>query len=229
MEEGQSDHGRRVGEIMTDSISGQLVEAFDAAWQDIRERHPDVPAVVITLGSGTMGKRGELTYGHFAAGRWQHDDATLPELFVSGEGLQRGALELLGTLLHEAAHGVAVTREIKDTSRQGRYHNRKFKEIGAELGLVLTEDIKRGWSTTTVPPTTAERYKATLGTLAAALVAYRHAEVHTPGKKKSSNLAVAECACPRKIRVAKTTLAEAPIICGGCDHEFVIIEQEAGE
>jgi hypothetical protein len=28
---------------------------------------------------------------------------------------------VLGTLLHEAAHGLADTREIKDTSRQGRY------------------------------------------------------------------------------------------------------------
>jgi hypothetical protein len=29
---------------------------------------------------------------------------------------------VLGTLLHEAAHGLAQARSIQDTSRQGRYH-----------------------------------------------------------------------------------------------------------
>lgn len=52
--------------------------------------------------------------------RWQHGDQLLSGLFVGGE-LQRGNAEILATLLHEAAHGVAATRGIRDTSRQGRY------------------------------------------------------------------------------------------------------------
>ena len=43
-------------------------------------------------------------------------------MLVSGEGLQRGPTDVLGTLLHEAAHGLAQARSIQDTSRQGRYH-----------------------------------------------------------------------------------------------------------
>ncbi|TWP53224.1 hypothetical protein FKR81_04435 [Lentzea tibetensis] len=210
-----------------ENVATELVRAIDLVWQGICRRHPDVPDIMITVGSGTMGaKPGQTTFGHFAAARWQRDGETLPELFVSGEGLRRGAAATLGTLLHEAAHGVAHVRGIKDTSRQGRYHNRKFKDVGTELGLILEEDPKIGWSITTVPPSTAAEYAAELEALAAALVIYRHAEVHAPSKPKSSNLAVAQCACPRKIRVARSTLAEAPITCGQCSEEFVAEDDE---
>ena len=54
---------------------------------------------------------------------------------ISGEGLRRTAHDVLGTLLHEAAHALAHARGIKDTSRQGRYHNKHFKTLAEELGL----------------------------------------------------------------------------------------------
>jgi hypothetical protein len=206
----------------TECVTARLVSAFDATWTAIRERHPDVPAVVITIGSGTLGsRRGETRLGHFAAGRWQVGDTDrIPELFVSGEGLQRTAEEVLGTLLHEAAHGIAHTREVRDTSRQGRYHNKRFKALGEELGLILEEDPRIGWSVTCVPTKTSNRYRRQVELIKAVLVAFRHAEVTVPGKAHSSNLTVAACDCDRKIRVAKSTLAEAPILCGRCGVEF---------
>jgi hypothetical protein len=56
-------------------------------------------------------------------------------VLVSGEGLQRGPVDVLGTLLHEAAHGLAYARKVSDTSRQGRYHNRRYATLAGELGL----------------------------------------------------------------------------------------------
>ncbi len=91
---------------------------------------------------------------------------------MGGEGLRRGARAVLGTLLHEAAHGVASTRGIKDTSRQGRYHNKKFAELAAELGIVVEPDGARGWSATTLPDDTAAVYVAELAQLAEAITAY---------------------------------------------------------
>jgi hypothetical protein len=35
--------------------------------------------------------------------------------------------------VHEAAHGLANTRGVKDTSRQGRYHNKRFRALAEEL------------------------------------------------------------------------------------------------
>ena len=52
-------------------VAGVLVAALEATWTAIRTHHPDVPAVVVTLGSGTIGtRRAATTLGHFAATRW---------------------------------------------------------------------------------------------------------------------------------------------------------------
>jgi hypothetical protein len=39
------------------SITERLVAALTAAWGAIQDRHPDVPDIVLTLGSGTLGAR----------------------------------------------------------------------------------------------------------------------------------------------------------------------------
>src|SRR6266700_2169878 len=106
----------------TSTAASVLVAALERAWTAIRARHPQVPEVVMAVASGSVGRRGELKLGHFADRRWTVTTAERPELFVGGEGLAAGAVEVLGTLLHEAAHGLAATRGIQDTSRQGRYH-----------------------------------------------------------------------------------------------------------
>ena len=232
------------------SITARLVAALTAAWGAIQDRHPDVPDVVLTLGSGTLGaRRGEVTWGHFAAGRWhitepadgvdvdQDDedggDAAAPapglaELFVGGEGLRRGARAVLGTLLHEAAHGVASARGIKDTSRQGRYHNKKFAELAAELGIVVEPDGARGWSATTLPDDTAAVYVAELAQLAEAITAHRSAEATGGGGTTSRNNPPATCGClpARRIRVARSVLAAGPIVCGLCGSEFTVDEPD---
>src|SRR6266516_6060952 len=137
------------------TISPRLVTAIDRTWAAIQAQHPDVPSVVITLGAGSG--TGGLKLGHFADGRWQRAGAKLPELFIGGEGLARGAREVLGTLLHEGAHGVASVRKIQDTSRQGRFHNGRFRALAAELGLDVVKTGSIGWSATTVPDATAAR------------------------------------------------------------------------
>jgi len=100
---------------------------LEQAWTAIRSHHPDVPQVVIVVASGSDPRSRRLNLGHFAAAHWQLTDQATDraEVLVSGEGLQRGPTEVLGTLLHEAAHGLAHARKIGDTSRQGRYHNRR--------------------------------------------------------------------------------------------------------
>ena len=89
--------------MAAESVTPRLVAALDGAWSAIQARHPEVPEVVITLGSGSGPAL--LALGHFHPGAWQRGDSQLPELFVGGEGLARGALPVLGTLLHEAAGG----------------------------------------------------------------------------------------------------------------------------
>jgi hypothetical protein len=203
------------------TISPRLVTALDRTWAAIQVRHPDVPAVVIALGSGS-GTPGHLKLGHFAPDRWQRADSRLSELFIGGEGLQRGARDVLGTLLHEAAHGVAGAREIQDTSRQGRFHNARYRALAEELGLVVAKTGNIGWSDTTVPDPTAALYRTELRHLDEALVAYRRAELGNGrgGRANNNNGVAARCECGRRIRVAESVLSAGPITCGLCGTDF---------
>ena len=201
-----------------------LVAALEHAWRTIRIRHPEVPEAVLVVASGAEGKR--LNLGHFAPHRWQVNGADRHEVLVGGEGLQRGPLDVLGTLLHEAAHGLAQARSIQDTSRQGRYHNRRYATLAHELGLEVASVQPIGWSATTVPVPTADAYAGQLEDLAAALVLWRRQEHRISAGPRSRNLLAAACHCGRRIRAAKATLAEAPILCGLCEHPFEPAEQD---
>ncbi|WP_198954429.1 hypothetical protein [Kineosporia sp. R_H_3] len=234
-------------------LSSPIVAALEQAWTAIQARHPQIPDVVIVLASGSVGApRGALKLGHFAAMRWTHAEATeiaetvgasgsaLGEVFVGGEGLALGAVDVLGTLLHEATHALAHVRGVKDCSRQGRYHNRKFRDLAEELGLDVREVPVIGWSDTHVPAATRDEYAATLTSLTAALTLHRRAEGGMPvtapddeaagadpstgsgsaGPNSSRNGAAARCGCGRRIRVTASVLALGPITCGLCGQPF---------
>ena len=201
-----------------DGAASVLVAALEHAWQRIRSRHPEVPEAVLVVASGAEGKR--LNLGHFAPHRWQVNGADRHEVLVGGEGLHRGPTEVLGTLLHEAAHGLAQARGVQDTSRQGRYHNRRYAALAGELGLEVASVPPIGWSATTVPEQTAAAYASQLEDLAAALILWRRHDHRSNPGPRSRNLLAASCGCGRRIRVAKTTLVEAPILCGACAQPF---------
>jgi hypothetical protein len=214
------------------AAASHLVAALEHAWTAIRTRHPEVPQVVIVVASGSDPRSRRLNLGHFAAGRWQltsPDQATdRPEVLVSGEGLQRGPIDVLGTLLHEAVHGLAYARKVSDTSRQGRYHNRRYATLAGELGLDVAHVQPIGWSATSVPEQTAACYVEVLAELAAALVLWRRAEqASAAGPGRSRNALACMCGCGRRIRVARSVLELAPIVCGGCAERFEPEDDEA--
>jgi hypothetical protein len=196
----------------------RILAVLEDTWQAIRVSHPEIPLVVIIVASGTDGK--QARYGHHAPGRWHVNHEERTEIMISGEGLRRDARDVLGTLLHEAAHALAAARGIKDTSRQGRYHNTKFKTLAEELGINLTFDPAIGWSITTVPDRTAEAYADQMAALHAAMTLWRTDEMLAPAQRRNTNLIAAICPCGRSIRAAASTLAEAPIICTACGEPF---------
>jgi hypothetical protein len=213
------------------AAASRLVASLEQAWTAIRIHHPDVPPVVIVVASGSDPRGKRLNLGHFAAGRWQLTDQPTdrPEVLVSGEGLHRGPVDVLGTLLHEAAHGLAYARKISDTSRQGRYYNRRYATLARELGLDVAQVQPVGWSATSVPEPTAARYTEVLAELAEALVLWRRAEQANPaGPGRSRNALACTCACGRRIRVARSVLELAPILCGGCAQPFEPEDDGAG-
>ena len=219
-------------------IAAPLVQAIQNAWSAIQEANPSVPDVVVTLGTGRVSMGMKL--GHFAASSWTHDGTDVHELFVGAEGLSRGAQALMGTLLHEACHAWAENAGIKDTSRQGRYHNKSFKALAEQIGIEVEHSETLGWSTTTMPDATAAKYEEALLDLDAAMVAYRYGlegfafptgngttggtirvpRISNPGRKSNNNGVSASCGCGRKIRVSRSTFEAAEITCGACGEAF---------
>lgn len=218
--------GRVDADVSIGPISAPMIAALEAAWAAIRDRYPEVPPVVIVVGAGSLGTRGGLRLGHFAALRWHQGEQTaLPEVFIGGEGLARGPAEVLATLLHEAAHALAHVRGIRDTSRQGRWHNARFKQLATELGIAVTKDPSLGWSPTLLTDESRAGYAETITELGAALRLHRRLEptgTETTTKRPSQPACV--CGCGRRIRVAPTVLAAGPITCGLCGTDFVPYE-----
>ena len=201
------------------AAAAHLVAALEHAWQQIRARHPDLPKVQIVIGHGS-GHRGGLLLGHLAPERWQPTGPgeLVHELLVGGEGLARGPADVFTTVLHEAAHALALTRGIADTSRDGRYHNQRYRQLAHELGLHVQRDAQLGWSITTLPPVTRAGYEPVIAAIADAITRHRLPE---PAATVGRNLSVALCACPRRIRVAPGTLRAGPITCELCQHPFI--------
>lgn len=198
----------------------RVITALEKTWTAIQAQHDELPDAVIVVASGTSGRH--PVWGHFAALRWQHGTAKLPEILIAGEGLNRPVTDILATLLHEAAHTLAHVRGIKDTSRQGRWHNKKFAQLANELGLDAAKDDKIGWSVTTLQSGTEDAYTTPLRALRKALTAWRHPDTNTAGTSRSSsnNGLTCQCGCDRRIRVSATVLEAGPITCGICGENF---------
>jgi curved DNA-binding protein CbpA len=199
--------------------ASRILKVLEDTWLEIRRWHPEIPPAVIIIASGTDGKHPR--WGHHAPGRWNVAGEQRTEIMISGEGLCRAASDVLGTLLHEAAHALAHARGIKDTSRQGRYHNKHFKTLAEELGLIVEHDPRIGWSASTITDVTRIAYARQLHDLTQAMTLWRHGETTTgSATRRNSNFIAAACPCGRSIRVAASTLAEAPITCQACDGDF---------
>jgi hypothetical protein len=153
--------------IQTSDMTGSaVVKLMEQVWERIRENHPELPAVVIVTGTGMIGP---ARWGHFRANGWMaraegEDAATnlaLGEMFMAGETMAKGARQVLQTMLHEAAHVLARVRDLKDTSRQGRWHNKTFKALAEELGLEhrkASADAQHGFSFVTLTAETEAKY-----------------------------------------------------------------------
>lgn len=226
-------------------LSG-VVRTCEEVWASIRDRHPEVPEVVILVGSGE--ERGKLRkLGHWSAGRWAVPDGEgmgrRGEVLIAAEGFKHGAADVLDTLLHEAAHAIAHVRKVKDTTRGGRYHNERYKHIAEEVGLAVEKMGPHGWAKTALGEGTADRYAGELVMLQLSLTAWRRQRRERPdgsepgsseaeggqgasaadaGGRKRGQLPLFVCGCPkpRKMRMAAATAALGDVTCGVCGQPF---------
>ena len=127
---------------MSHDLTSRTVAVLESAWRDVRDQNPDVlgdPVFVV--------KSDKRAWGHMTVGKtWAErlpDGVEGPvrrfhEIMLSAELLAQSTEMILQVMIHEAAHTVAAERGVKDTSRQYRYHNGRFRAIAEEMGLEWT-------------------------------------------------------------------------------------------
>ncbi len=144
--------------------------------------------------------------------------ATRSEVFITTDGLARSPAELLDTLLHEAAHAIAFQRRLRDTSRQGRYHNVRFKALAEELGLQVWRDPSFGWARTVLPDETAAGYAGALAALARGLIAHRERPAPDARltRKRARTAPTLVCECGSLMRSGRVMSSVHAAICSVC-------------
>lgn len=206
-----------------------ILEAVNELLEEIRKNHPEVPPVTVVLGAKGTTRRG-ITHGHFAPESWVGE--AVHEIMLSGESLARGAEPTLGTLIHEAAHARAHAAGIKDTSNHGRYHNKKFKELGESMGIVLDQAPTLGWSLTTLAEGTADKYREGLDKLASVLTAYKKGPGlkagADPDKPKNKTKGKMDCDCGDPVSVSLQWFERKgqSLQCDDCLSGFKLIEED---
>jgi hypothetical protein len=220
---------------MLETVSGnqdylsnsEMVRACEDAWRDIQMHNPDVPRAMIIVGSG--GRQAPTLYGHFAPDRWASEGASVHEVLLVAEHLNRGAEAVFTTLLHESVHGIAVARGIKDCS--GKRHNKRFAGLCLEVGLVPPEKPSKalGFSAATLSyEAVHETYPGTIANLDSVLRSHRKLTLNETEKKKTSWKA--ECQCGVSIRVGKKLYDGfepiLAILCNFCDSQFVVQDDD---
>ena len=221
--------------VVDEPTASAVVAACERAWRSIQSHHPEVPDAVIVLGSGV--ERGRLVkLGHWWGGRWLADGQVRGEVLIAGEALHLEPAQVFEVLLHEAAHGINAARGIKDTSRGGRYHNQRYASAAREVLLRVRPMPPYGMAETLLSAFAAERYADDIARLGEAMriarqlertaAGGRGAEEGGPGgeredrEKSSGRSTAATCGCGRRVRVAPSTLAAGPIVCGLCGSAF---------
>lgn len=219
------------------------VKALEVAYRAIRRRVPEAPEVTIVV------KRDARAWGHTTVDRvWTgkgSDKGTRYEIMVSGENLRRGAIEVMATLLHEAAHAINLAEGVRDCDVNGR-HNKAFKSRAESLGLDVAEAGWHGWTATSLPAEGVERWKRAIDSLALGLDRSAAAVPHPapapaptvkpvkgggkgptplvpPTRTGRRNLIKAECGCGYSIRLSGKVLDGARPTCQVCGQAFAAV------
>lgn len=91
-------------------------------------------------------------YGHVTCSKvWKskyNEENEKYELNIGAGTIARPIEDTISTMLHEMVHIYNLMHGIQDCSRGNTYHNKKFKAKAEEVGLVIDQDPRIGWSIT---------------------------------------------------------------------------------
>lgn len=238
----------------TDAHLALLALLHEVAVEVARRRQDDLPGLVETLQDDvvlTTGGTSRRVYGWFAEHAWRFGDRHVHELFLNADHRHFDpsggpAEQALITLLHESCHVWAQAQGIKDTSRDGRYHNKRFAQIALVIGLGIEKDKLIGHRTPTLASWARAAYADLVTRLNQGLVLAREPELFdldnspddeaeqgvdltdesSASSSPTTKYVFASCQCrdarhrPITIRVAKGSWRPEVICCAVCEAPF---------
>lgn len=103
----------------------------------------EMPTITLQSSSGA--------YGYITTSKiWKTESGKASyELNIGADYLNRPIENIVATLIHEGCHLYAMQNGIKDTSNRGVYHNKRFKALAEERGLIIEKHSRYGWTITT--------------------------------------------------------------------------------
>lgn len=175
--------------------------------------------VIVTV--QTKGRRRALGwYGH---GFWDAGEGVQApaEMNLSAEDLRREAVDVMLTLIHEMVHQWAAEKGVKDTSRNGRYHNREFARLAAMAGLLAPSepDKRHGFSSVTLGPRGYRARRAFDSLESTVLDALTLARRVFPPKPSKSKMLLFVCGCEPMYKI-RTGRKELLAVCSYCGDRF---------
>ena len=119
----------------------QLEHIYNSLNTDFFDGELPVPIITVQSKPGT--------YGHCSMAKvWQRPDGGAYELNIAAEVLNYPIEEITDTFLHEMCHIFCRIHKIREVSRNGTYHNKRFKEVAEAHGLTCIPYGQYGWNTT---------------------------------------------------------------------------------
>ena len=206
-------------------VSQYLVKVFKAINEEYFNSELEVPTITI---QSTVG-----AYGHVSVNKvWHSNEVATHELNLSADYLNRPIENIVATLIHEACHLYAIANDIKDTSNNGVYHNKRFKQLAEDRGLHIEKHEKYGY---TITEPTEETIDFCINNQLEDIQIVRQSSysfgvsggksgngtptVPTTPKKSSTRKYICPC-CGNSFRATK----EINVMCMDCNEQFVMVQ-----
>ena len=124
-------------------VTQYLNKVFKLINSEYFENELEMPTITI---QSTVG-----AYGHVTTSKvWKTESGKASyELNIGADYLNRPIENIVATLIHEGCHLYAMQNGIKDTSNRGVYHNKRFKTLAEDRGLIIEKHSRYGWIITT--------------------------------------------------------------------------------
>lgn len=189
-----------------------MMSAFNALNNELFNN--ELEKVVITFEEGY--KKGAYGWIHTVKD-WKQGKEERYNINISSDYLDRKPYEIIATLVHEMCHLYALQNGIKDTSRSGIYHNRKFKEIAEAHALNVYEEDNIGYRTKASDKIiTWTENNCTFSEIRIQKKKHEKAGAGTTSKQSSRKYI-----CPSCGLIVRAT-KECNIICGDCQQQMKI-------